>query len=488
MPDSRRLSGRTAIYTDAEEVDASNVSDVMDKAESTHSSNSSDVSYLYDYYRGVQPILGREKTYSTDINNKVVENRAKEIADFHVGYLLSAPVQYIDARGDTSGEDAQNSDILTLSRWMASESKEASDMEVAFWQSVCGTAYRMLSPKDEAPEDETEAPFEVVGLDPRYTYVVYSSAPGHRPMLGVTYVTDSEGNRTSYAYTDSATFVVDKDGNVTSGTHQMGRVPIIEYPHGPARLGDFEPVVPILDAINTAESSRIDGIEMFVQAIMVIKGVDTGDLGEFMEAVKEYGGLRIPNADGSVDYLKLDMDQSNNQTLVDGMYDAALKICAMPNPHAGFNTSDTGSAVILRDGYSATESYAQQTEVWFRRSERSFLDMAIDFCDTAGGLNLLHQDVDIRFPRRNYTNDSANVSNFVAMLNSDWIAKEQAFEHSNMFADPHREYLKAKAEHDANESAQAEALASDLREGAGQSAGGDALGEQTTDASPTAGQ
>lgn len=497
MPESRQLNGRTAMYTDVEEVTAQNVSDVIDDVSGTQSANSSDVSYLYAYYRGDQPILSREKTYNTEICNRVVENRAKEVTDFHVGYLLSAPIQYIDARTANSDEvltakKAQSSDIATLSRWMRSEAKEASDMEVAFWQSVCGTAYRMLSPKDQAPEDDGDAPFEIVDLDPRYTYVVYSSAPSHRPVLGVTYVEDSEGNRTTYAYTDAATFVVDSDGNVTSGTHQMGRVPIVEYPSGPARMGDFEPVVPLLDAINAAESDRVDGIDQFVQAIMVLRGVDVGDMSEFLTSVKEEGGLQIPNADGSVSYLSLDMNQTQQQTLVDGLYDAVLKVCAMPNPHSGFNTSDTGSAVILRDGYSATEAYASQTETWFRRSERSFLDMAIDFCDVAGGLSLSHQDVDIRFPRRNYTNDSANVSNLIAMLNSDRVHPELAFEHCDMFPDPHEAYLKSMAWYrEATESATDAIMSEDDHGGSGDmradavaDAGGDSLGEQT--ASPSA--
>lgn len=460
LPDSRQLNGRSAIYTDAEQVDASNVSEVMDDARGKHDQNRRDIAYLYDYYRGVQPILERSKTYNSEINNRVVENRAKEISDFKTGYLLSAPIQYIDATADDGSETVESSDLGTLTRWMRSEDKDAKDMEVAFWQSVCGTAYRMLSPKDETPQDETEAPFEVIVLDPRYTYVVYSSAPSHRPLLGVTYVTDDDGNETSYAYTDIATFVVDKDGNVTSGTHQMGRMPIIEYPMGPARMGDFEPVVPLLDAINVAESSRIDGIEMFVQAIMVVRGVDPGDLQQFLSDIKEMGGARLPQ-DGDLSYLKLDMDQTQNQALVDGMYEAVLKICGMPDPHTGYNTSDTGSAVILRDGWSATEAVASRTETWFRRSERRFLDMAIDFCDVAGGLNLLHQDVDIRFPRRNYTNDSANVDNLVKLLSTDWVTPEQAFEHSNMFPDPHSEFLKAKAWHDAREDADVDSLTSE---------------------------
>ena len=62
--------------------------------------------------------------------------------------------------------------------------------------------------------------------------------------------------------------------------------------------------------------------------------------------------------------------------------------------------------------------------------------MLIHICNTDGGLNLLRDQVDIRFPRRNYTNDSAKVSNLIAMLSNDQIHPMDAFEHSDMFPDP----------------------------------------------------
>ncbi|WP_158572869.1 MULTISPECIES: phage portal protein [unclassified Olsenella] len=473
--DSRELHGRTVIYTDAEEVTAQNVSEVLEKARSTHDSNADDIDYLYSYYRGKQPVLDREKTYNNDICNRIVENRAREISDFKTGYLLSAPIQYVDMAADDDAETVDNSDLGSLCKWMESAGKEASDLEVAFWQSVCGTAYRMLSPKDQADmgDDPDESPFDIFVPDPRYTFVVYSSRLSHRPMLGVTYVVDSDDNRTYYCYTDTSQFVVDKDGNVTSGTHLLGRVPIVEYPHGISREGDFEPVVPVLDAINTVQSNRVDGVEQVVQAILTLKGIDLGtdeEAGEFFRKVRENGGLQLP-PDGDAGYISVTLDQAQSQTLVDSLYDAALKVCGMPNPKSGYNTSDTGAAVILRDGWSAAEAVACRTETWFKRSERSFLDMAIDFCDTACGLSLARGDVGIRFPRRNYTNDTSNVDNLVKMLSTDWVSPEQAFEHCNMFPDPHREFLRAKAWHDAQEDsdvADALGVTADQQQGAQQ--------------------
>jgi hypothetical protein len=72
----------------------------------------------------------------------------------------------------------------------------------------------------------------------------------------------------------------------------------------------------------------------------------------------------------------------------------------------------------------------------------------ISICNNVGGTNIVISDVDIRFPRRNYTNDSANVSNLVTMLSNDWITPEFAYTHSQLTFDPHADYLLAKKWHD----------------------------------------
>ena len=130
----------------------------------------------------------------------------------------------------------------------------------------------------------------------------------------------------------------------------------------------------------------------------------------------------------------------------------------MPNRNGGSSTSDTGSAVLLRDGWSAAEARAKNTEICFKKSERKFLNMIIFIANTMGGTNLGLTQVDIRFPRRNYTNDSAKVTNLVTMLSNDWIAPQQAFEHSDMFPDPDAAFLEAKKWHDEQEAKNAQSL------------------------------
>ena len=467
------LYGRTVVYTDVLEIDSSNIGDVLAEAIDDHEQNSTDINYLYEYYKGDQPINTREKTYNDNVNNKVVVNRAAEIVNFKVGYLLSAPIQYIDAASNDNEEGIENSDLDTLTRYCMLEDKETSDLEVAEWQSICGRAFRMILPKEETLDGES--PFAIYTLDPRNTEVVYSSKMGHKPMMAFTSVTLKDDTVLYYCYTATDFYVLDEDGNdmsdeiTKSGPHALGMIPIIEYPANEARLGDFEQVIALLNAVNTVMSNRVDGVEQFIQAILCLEGMQiehdsTQSQAQaetaFMQQVKEVGGMMTPQNSRAY-YLTQELNQEQTEVLVQSMYDQILTIVGMPNRNmGGTSTSDTGSAVILRNGFSEAEARARIRENYFKKSERRFLNLMIVLSNTLGGTNLFPVDVDIRFPRRNYTNDSANVTNLISMLSSDWITPEFAYAHSNMCADPHHEYLLAKAWHDTYEQEEVDDLVS----------------------------
>lgn len=42
-------------------------------------------------------------------------------------------------------------------------------------------------------------------------------------------------------------------------------------------MGAFESVVPLLDAINNVQSNRLDGIEQFIQSLMVFYNCTLGE-------------------------------------------------------------------------------------------------------------------------------------------------------------------------------------------------------------------
>ena len=427
------LYGRRVIYTDCSEITEKNLLSVLEKALSTHGKNRREIQYLYDYYKGKQPIRNRTKEIRPEINNKIVVNRANEIVSFKVSYLMGEPVQYVSRSKDDISEN-----LNRLNEYVFAEDKAAKDTELAKWFTICGTAYRMVLPDKQKEEDES--PFEIFTLDPRYSFVVYHSGLGNKPMMGVKTVLLEDNTELHSIYTKNMYFEV-KDGIITKKEkHSLGTIPIIEYPANPERLGAFEIVIGLLDAINEIASNRLDGVEQFIQALLILKGEDIDS--EEYKILKENGGLKIP-LEGDAYYLIQELNQTQTQTLVDDMYDTVLTICGMPNRNGGSSTSDTGSAVIMRDGWTNAESRAKDTETMFKMSEKQFLRIAIQFSNTLRNMDLKLSAIDIRFTRRNYENIQVKSQVLTTMLNNDKIHPRLAFAHSGLFVDPELAYTQS---------------------------------------------
>ena len=435
--ETRTMFGRRVITTDVEVITAENVVDVLRDAMSIHELNRGEIEYLFKYFKGNQPILTRQKAVRPEICNKIVENRANEIVSFKVGYLCGEPIQYVGRNSDESVTKG----VGTLNEYMFVVDKPALDQEVVEWGMICGTANRMVLANDGYDAESDDAPFDIFTLDPRTSFVVYSTDVKRRRMMGVKYNEDEHGFRTYSVYTDSLFFLIKGDKVVEVKPHGLGGEPIIEYPANNARLGAFEIVLPLLDAINNIESNRMDGIEQFIQSFMKFVNCDIDE--EKFKALKDLGAIKIKSVDGQqadVDIVTSELNQGQTQVTKDDVYQAILTICGMPNRNGGSSTSDTGSAVLLRDGWSLAESRAKDSELMFKRSEKEMLRLVLKLCDGLADLKLKLRDIDMKFTRRNYDNIQSKSQVLVAMLQQPKIHPLLAFTHCGLFSDPESAY------------------------------------------------
>lgn len=435
---TRMLFGRRVIKSSVKEITRENVIEVLTKALEKHHLNQGEINYLWDYYKGKQPILNRIKEVRPEICNKVVENRANEIVSFKVGYLCGEPIQYVSRRG----EDEVTDKVIALNEYMFEEGKAAKDQEIVEWQMICGTAFRLVLPKSG---EESGSPFEIYTLDPRETFVVYSNEIGARPLMAVKYVVDTDTNITTYSvYTKDRYFLIEDSIIKEDKPHALGVVPIFEYPANNARLGSFEIVLPLLDSINSIESNRLDGVEQTVQAF--IKFINCDITAEDFEKLRGMGALKVKSVDGAnadVDVVKCDLNQDQSQTLKNDLYTSVLTICGIPNRNGGSSTSDTGAAVLLRDGWSLAEARAKDSENIFKKSEKEMLKLVLKICKSLQGMDINIKDVDMKFTRRNYEAIQSKSQVLISMLAQPKIHPLLAFEHSGLFTDPESAYLQS---------------------------------------------
>lgn len=430
------LVGRKVIFTDVDVITKKNIVSVLKAALTTHNINQSCIDYLYQYNNGVQPILNRVKDTRPEINNKIVVNRANEITSFKVGYLLGEPLQYVSRSSD---DKTATEKITQLNEFMYSEDKASKDKELADWFTICGTSYRMILPNKDGGTDDS--PFHIYTLDPRQTFVVYHNGLGNKPVMGVKFVKRSDETVVYSVYTETDYYEIVNDSIVKNEPHILHTIPIVEYPANSARLGAFEIVIPLLDAYNLTVSDRLNGLEQFIQALIKFVNVDISP--EQFKELKDLGGIKFKSTSDNpadVDYITPELNQTNTQTILNDMYQTILTICGMPNRNGGSSTSDTGSAVIMRDGWEVAEAKAKDTELMFKRSEKAFLRIALDIAKTISGLDLKVSQVDVRFTRRNYENISNKSTVLTTMLNNGKIHPLLAFQHCGMFPDAELAY------------------------------------------------
>ena len=430
------LTGRSVLLSTVAEVTRSNVIAVLNEVLPEHHLNVSDSDYLYRYYRGEQPIRHRKKKVRPDINNKVLINRANEIVSFKTGYLVGEPIQYVGMSEKVT--DAVN----RLNAMMRARNKHMLDKEIVDWQHICGTAYRMVLPASDGV-----APFGIWTLDPKRAFVVYRANHERKPLMGVYVTCVSDLAMPRYCvYTDKFYCEIENNAIVRGSykLHSLGMVPIIEYPANSAHLGAFEIVLAPLDAINMIESNRVDGVEQFVQSLMKFINCDIDE--DKFKALAELGAIKVSSPEGKkadVEIITSELNQQQTQVIVSDMYDAILTICGMPNRNGGSSTSDTGSAVIMRDGWSSAEARAKDSETMFCAPEKMMLTLVLRILSdsTTENLNLSVSDLDIKFTRRNYEAIQAKSQVLISMLGQPKIHPKLAFIHSGMFSDPEAAYL-----------------------------------------------
>lgn len=436
--------GRLKIHSDAKEITAENVVDEVSKAYAVHCRNQTDIKKLWEYYRGKTQIEHKTKEIREEINHKINENRAYEIAKFHKGYVFGEPIQYV-RRENTSAKDADDviaADINALNGYMSDANKSACDNAIAEWMYVGGVGYRLTLANKKWTQDGDEPPFTITSLDPRNTFIVYSSDIDEHPLMAVCCVERANNEKVFSVYTEKQYFEFEEYGKPEQKPNTLGMIPIIEYPAENARLGVFEVAMPLLDALDELQSNRMDDIVQFVNSFLAVIGADLDP--DTYNKLQEMKALCLPQGTDAK-YLSATLNQAEVQTLKNDLYQSILTICGVPNRNGGSSTSDTGSAVILRDGWEAAEARAKATEEIFKCSEKEFLKIVLRIMRDTVGTKLRLTDITPHFTRRNYDNIANKSQVLIAMLNNPKIHPEVAYASCGMFPDPESAYLQGMA-------------------------------------------
>ena len=375
---------------------------------------------LERYYLGRHNILERSKDDRLS-NNKVMVNHAKYITDTNVGYLLGNPVDY---------QASEEYDIEPLLDAYKKQTINDLDSEIAKDVSIFGLQYEYVYANENAEPKSCE-------VDNKNTIIVYDDTVEHNKLFGLIYRPIFKGTAFKYweiIYVDKAIKRVYKSYSKSlqqvgvDEPHAFGDVPIICYKNNPEFMGDYEPVISLIDAYNLLQSDRINDKEQLVDAILVFYGMDFDS--EQADALRESRMLANVPADARAEYLTKTLQEGDVDILRQNIESDIHKISMTPNMTDN-NFVGNSSGVAIRYKLLAFEQNIKNKERYMEKGLMERFKLYNNFLFTQSKMGEIPvEEVDAVFKRNLPSNDfeiSQMINNLADFIDAETLISQLSF-------------------------------------------------------------
>lgn len=394
--DSYDLKGRRRIYTDVEEITENNIFKVLSDAIIKFSDVRSEIKFLIDYEKGVQP-LKREKTIRKEINIEVSDNVANQIVEFKLGYNWGNPILFVQRGnrdlGNSSDEEnsIQDSAVSMLNAMNDCEYSFSKDQELARYVEISGVGFQMV---DVKPEYDGLSAFDLITLNPMSTFCIYRNTAKQEKVAGVTFRTIEDGTRHYTVFTPKKRYEVKNLIEIVNGERRnnlsflqrsgelnpMGKIPIVEFNRSPDRTGVFERQISDMDALNIEVSDFANSVAQTTQEIFFGVGfkLPKDDNGKTESPVGGQWIIAQPTANGAptLKAVSSTFDFKGVQENIISKRELILQKCYVPlqsDPGGG----STGSAMSMSSGWTASEAAASKEEQMLRRGKTEVAELEL---------------------------------------------------------------------------------------------------------------
>lgn len=415
--------GRRRILLDYDEVNQSNVIDVLNKALSIHATNRKDCDYLINYFLGDQDILYRNAPSTSSINNKTVVNYAYPITREIVGYTFGSPVEVI-----AKNANKQNS-VQKLNDAYDYEAVYVTDVCSAILSSICGLSYLITLPSSEISIDNTpDIPIVVDYLDPRETFVVQSTSIGNPQIMSCTIIKKHNGKRVYICYTNKLKMTIENNV-VTTEPNPINMDPITMVENSVFLTGDWEQAIDVMNASNLVASDSLNDIEGTIRSLLVISGAefDDNEMDTTLQKIRDNRLLTLSSPSGTnVDakFISPQLDSTSVQNIREYLDEARNIITGIPDRENNGNGGDTGTAVLNRNGWTDIEIVARLKEMFFKKAKKKQLAIGLNILKSLDILDdsLTTLDLDVSIGLHRSDNISARATTFATLVATGELA------------------------------------------------------------------
>lgn len=285
---------------------------------------------LKHYYEGRHDILRKTTSDNRRPCNRLVINFPQYIADNFTSYIVGNPVTY-----------SSQQDLTELNRILSYNDADDADTQIAKDLSIYGRAFELhwidetgterfkpVSPlemfviRDDTLEDNIIGAVRVIRIDNLDgTFTIYIEYYDNTQVT--TYKTDETFSHLEF---------------IERINHFYNDVPVVEYKD----TSSFEMVLSLVDAYEKLASAEVDDYEAFVDAIMVLKGINADDEDAF--ALMEKRMMCIPQ-DASAEYLTKQVNTQQIEQIKEQLEQHIHKISNCPDFSSDAFATSSGIAM-----------------------------------------------------------------------------------------------------------------------------------------------
>ena len=316
-------------------------------------------------------------------NNRIAHPFARYIVAVTTGYLIGKPVAY--------SMDASNATLDAILEAYFRDSISSVDAENARNAAIYGRGVEYVH------ADGSGRP-HVVALSPLDAFVVYEDSYEMRPLFGVYCIPQrrEDGSPDGWrVWVMNDRQVVEYYGKdlhggdfveVAASPHYFGGVPLVEYWNDESERGDFEWVLPLIDAYDALQSDRVNDKEQFVNALLVLTGctLETDERGrEPWRQLLEDKALCLPDSQAKAEYLAKQMNEADVEVLRKALAEDIHKLSMVPDL-SDESFAANASGVAMRFKLWGLEQLVNVKQRWFIEGLRLRLGLYARFLELRG--------------------------------------------------------------------------------------------------------
>lgn len=456
------LTGRRRIYSDVDKITEENIFEVLQKAMIVHMQNSNEMVFLMRYEKGIQPLV-RKKTIRKEVDIRVQDNLASQITEFKLGYVWGQPITYVqrgnkDFRKSTDNQNnLQDDGISMLNELNDSEYAFSKDQELGRYVEINGIGYQFVDIKKSY---DGLAPFDLVTLNPLFTFCIYRNSALQEKLAGVTFRRTEDGTTYYTVFTPDRRYEIrdmrevingDKSKEPWSFMQRSGeknpfkKIPIVEFNRATDRTGCFERQISDMNALNVEVSDFANSVAQTTQEVFFGTGFELPKDGSG-KTQSPVGGQWIvakQTGNGGTPTLKAissTFDYQGVQENIVSKRNTILQKAYVPiqtDPGGG----STGSAMNMSSGWSAAENSACKEEQILRRGKAEIVELEMIAIKSTNDIpfdsplrSLEFSDIKPKFIRNKTYDLATKVNSMVAMIKAG-VNGRVAMEQVDLFPD-----------------------------------------------------